>query len=687
MALQYADRARSVAAEYSDDENLARVLQLKSRIYRDIGEFDKALAIADSALALPDSSVTSVIRARIYNEAGSIYRRKGESSKSLESHLFALKILEITDAKPDLAVTYNFLGIIHDIIGNYDKALSFHLESLKIREELNDRRGVVSSTTNIGTLHQRIEQYDDALRFYEQSLPIWKELDQKNALASILNNMGAVYELTGQYQKAHDYYREAYEILSDLENLYSLVIALENLGTIHLYLGEPEKALEYNYNTLDIRKKLEDTRGLSHTYLNMATIFLRISEPDSALNAAQKSLTYAKKTNSWRLIRNAHEILATLFEENGNYGESLKHYKLFKAAKDTLFNSDSQTIISELQEQYRTKEQQQQIDRLLHEKEVRNLWFVILIGGFILALIVSGLLHNRYMLKVRSQRIRVMLHRSEMEKARLQASNAETQARLLKSENKRKTEELEKARKLQLSMLPAHLPNNENVAILAHMETATEVGGDYYDLHVADNGDLTLCIGDATGHGTAAGTLVTAVKSLFNLMAGEEDPVDIIRRCSISVKNLNLPQLYMAFALMRLKENRLELVGAGMPPALIYRAESGTVEAVNLKGMPLGSIPEYPYVKEIVELNDDDVVLFLTDGFPELANAEGNTIGYNLPEKLLEKYGHKEPSRILEHFKRTVTEWIGQERPNDDITFLLLKKKPVPQLSTVVLSG
>jgi sigma-B regulation protein RsbU (phosphoserine phosphatase) len=53
------------------------------------------------------------------------------------------------------------------------------------------------------------------------------------------------------------------------------------------------------------------------------------------------------------------------------------------------------------------------------------------------------------------------------------------------------------------------------------MDTATEVGGDYYDFHVSEDGTMTLAIGDATGHGVKAGIMVTAAKILFSNLQKE----------------------------------------------------------------------------------------------------------------------------------------------------------------------
>jgi len=86
----------------------------------------------------------------------------------------------------------------------------------------------------------------------------------------------------------------------------------------------------------------------------------------------------------------------------------------------------------------------------------------------------------------------------------------------LEAENARKTKELEEARQLQLSMLPKNPPALPHLDIAAEMKTATEVGGDYYDFKVHDDGVLTIAVGDATGHGMQAGTMIAATKSLFN---------------------------------------------------------------------------------------------------------------------------------------------------------------------------
>ena len=54
------------------------------------------------------------------------------------------------------------------------------------------------------------------------------------------------------------------------------------------------------------------------------------------------------------------------------------------------------------------------------------------------------------------------------------------------------------------------MPQLPHLDVAVYMKTATEVGGDYYDFHVSFDGTLTVVLGDATGHGMKAGTMVTS---------------------------------------------------------------------------------------------------------------------------------------------------------------------------------
>ncbi len=246
---------------------------------------------------------------------------------------------------------------------------------------------------------------------------------------------------------------------------------------------------------------------------------------------------------------------------------------------------------------------------------------------------------------------------------------------LLEAENTRKTEELEEARKLQVSMLPQNAPQLPNLNIAFEMRTATEVGGDYYDYNLTDDGQLILAIGDATGHGTNAGLVVSAVKSLFKTSTPEAGNLETLERISQGVKSMNLKRLYMAMTLVRFNQNTLEFAGAGMPPALIYRADENRVEEVLLEGMPLGGVIGAERQEASFELQSGDTVLLMSDGLPEMLNLENEMLDYPRTKAAFEEVADQSPKTIIDRIFKVSTLWADGEPQADDITLVVIKVK------------
>jgi serine phosphatase RsbU (regulator of sigma subunit) len=245
----------------------------------------------------------------------------------------------------------------------------------------------------------------------------------------------------------------------------------------------------------------------------------------------------------------------------------------------------------------------------------------------------------------------------------------------LEAENDQRAKELEEARQLQLSMLPKNMPQSPHLEIEAYMKTATEVGGDYYDFHESDNGVLTVVVGDATGHGLKAGTVVTAMKSLFRTLACEDDLPLVFKQSSRVLKEMNLRSLFMGLTMIKLNGSRLRIASAGMPPAMIYRAGKGLVEEALIKAPPLGGFSGYQYREREYTLGHGDVLVLMSDGFPERFNQDGETFDYSRARQSLAEAASSHPREIIEHFVRAGDRWANGRQQNDDITFVVLKLK------------
>jgi len=262
------------------------------------------------------------------------------------------------------------------------------------------------------------------------------------------------------------------------------------------------------------------------------------------------------------------------------------------------------------------------------------------------------------------------------EAAELRAKANEAEAKALKAENERKTHELEEARKLQLAMLPSQLPDVPHLNIAAFMQPATEVGGDYYDFKMSEDGTLTIAIGDATGHGTKAGIIVTAVKSLFEVLASQQNIADIFKKITHALRAMNLGgKMFMAMTLVKVKGYKMNVMSAGMPMPLIWRSDTKTVEEVDLKGMPLGSFSEFPYEEREIDLFPGDTVVLMSDGLPEMFDPNGETLDYPTMNRLVEEADDKSPDGLIEFLRKSGEEWAKGRPAEDDVTFVTMQVK------------
>ncbi len=249
------------------------------------------------------------------------------------------------------------------------------------------------------------------------------------------------------------------------------------------------------------------------------------------------------------------------------------------------------------------------------------------------------------------------------------------QNRLLEAEYARKSEDLEEARRFQLSLLPKHVPTNDDFDIAVFTRTAAEVGGDYYDFHLAGNGVLSTAVGDATGHGARAGTMVTVIKALFAGYSSETSPAKFLIDAAEKVKRMDLPRMAMALMVARLERHGVTIASAGMPPAYVHRAATGAVDEIALHATPLGTLGA-DYHDELVQLAVGDTMLLMTDGFPELIDASGQQLGYTAAmQEFAAAATSADAGAVIAALEESARRWHGSAPPNDDVTFVVVRKR------------
>ncbi|HUJ13696.1 MAG TPA: SpoIIE family protein phosphatase, partial [Thermoanaerobaculia bacterium] len=241
-------------------------------------------------------------------------------------------------------------------------------------------------------------------------------------------------------------------------------------------------------------------------------------------------------------------------------------------------------------------------------------------------------------------------------------------------EYERKSAELEEARRFQLSMLPKEVPRLEAYDIAVFTHTATEVGGDYYDFRAGDGG-VAITIGDATGHGARAGTMVAVIKALFAGYDPEATPSEFLRDAADKIRRMDLGRMAMALLLARFQGRSVTLASAGMPPVYVHRRATGSVDEHSVGATPLGMLGN-GYRDTCVDLAPGDTMLFMSDGFPELMNASGQQLGYGAAvEAFAAAAKAEDAAAVIASLQSTARNWHGDQPPNDDVTFVVVRAR------------
>ena len=179
-------------------------------------------------------------------------------------------------------------------------------------------------------------------------------------------------------------------------------------------------------------------------------------------------------------------------------------------------------------------------------------------------------------------------------------------------------------------------------------------------------------VGDATGHGARAGTMVTVIKSLFSARPPEGRLSDFLGEANETVRKMELGRMAMALCLARFDDGRMTFSSAGMPPALVRRATDGRVEELAAPGMPLGGLAD-GYDELAVDLAGGDLVVLMSDGLPELPDDAGEPLGYERVSRVVAEAPASTPQELIEALLDAAEEWAGMGPPNDDITFVALR--------------
>jgi sigma-B regulation protein RsbU (phosphoserine phosphatase) len=251
----------------------------------------------------------------------------------------------------------------------------------------------------------------------------------------------------------------------------------------------------------------------------------------------------------------------------------------------------------------------------------------------------------------------------------------------IKEAAERIDKELEFAKEIQLSALPAPLDGGKRFALEATMLTAKEVGGDFYDYFLLGEDKIALVIADVSGKGIPASLFMMKSKTLIKSLAesGETSPSKILEKANHELAEKNEAEMFVTvwLGIYDFTSHVLTTANAGHEfPAI--RHQNGDYELFHDKhGFVLAGMSGSHYKEESLTLLPGDQLFVYTDGVTEATSSSNELFGETRLLAALNASKDEEPSHLLAKVKEAIDAFVGTAPQFDDITMLsFLVKDP-----------
>ena len=234
--------------------------------------------------------------------------------------------------------------------------------------------------------------------------------------------------------------------------------------------------------------------------------------------------------------------------------------------------------------------------------------------------------------------------------------------------------ELGVASRIQLEALPNTCYDDNVVSIRSFIQSAKEVGGDFYDYFYLDGTHLAFIISDVTGKGIPASLFMMRAKELIKsklLSTNDIEQVCFDVNNSLLANNKEALFVTSFIGVLDLEKEELLFVNAGHERPFIIA--NGEVKQLQCNAnFVLGGVNDFKYVSEKIPFSKDTTIFLHTDGLNESINSEREEFGYFRILESLQKSIDSSLDEKIEILNKDLSTFCGLVEPFDDETLLFI---------------
>ena len=245
-------------------------------------------------------------------------------------------------------------------------------------------------------------------------------------------------------------------------------------------------------------------------------------------------------------------------------------------------------------------------------------------------------------------------------------------------EGEKMRRELEMARVVQMSTLPATMPSVPGYDVYGTFRPADLTGGDTFDLALIDQG-LLVVLGDATGHGIAPALSVTQMQAMLRMafrMGADLETAFVQVNNQLSTYLADDRFVTAFIGLLDPAAHRMRFHSGGQAPIVFFEAASGTFTRHKPTSFPLAAMALKSLRPAVaVDMKPGDLMVLLSDGIYEYRNARDEEFGEKRVEDIVRAHHGKSAAELAAILLGSVQAFAGNAMQEDDMTVVLVKRK------------
>jgi sigma-B regulation protein RsbU (phosphoserine phosphatase) len=244
-------------------------------------------------------------------------------------------------------------------------------------------------------------------------------------------------------------------------------------------------------------------------------------------------------------------------------------------------------------------------------------------------------------------------------------------------ETEKMRQQLELARVVQMSSLPASMPAVPGYDLFGATHPAEQTGGDTFDLtRVGDR--VLVVLGDATGHGIAPALSVTQMQAMLRMAfrLGAELEHVFVEANNLLADAMPDDRFITAFiGLLDPATNTVRFHSGGQAPILHFRAATKDFATFWPTSFPLAAMPLEKLKPAIVaQLQPGDMLALISDGVYEYCDEAGEQFGDERVRAIIAAHGDGPMTALGDRLLAAVRAHGGETQQEDDMTMVLVKR-------------